>query len=99
MVRPATASHLVRFTATRRISRSCRISCRRMARRPLDHPEDGMMRDALFIVQKDLHYLLRRRETLLWTVAMPIIFFYFTGTVTCRFPAPRRHPPPPPPPS
>ncbi len=34
-----------------------------------------MMRDALFIVRKDLHYLLRRRETLLWTFVMPIIFF------------------------
>jgi ABC-type multidrug transport system permease subunit len=56
-----------------------------MARRALDHPEDGMMRDALFIVQKDLHYLLRRRETLLWTFVMPIIFFYFIGTVTGGF--------------
>jgi len=44
-----------------------------------------MMRDALFIVQKDLHYLLRRRETLLWTFVMPIIFFYFIGTVTGGF--------------
>jgi ABC-2 type transport system permease protein len=44
-----------------------------------------MIRDAFFIVQQDLRYLLHRRETLLWTFVMPIIFFYFIGTVTGGF--------------
>ncbi len=44
-----------------------------------------MIRDALFIVHQDLRYLLHRRETLLWTFVMPIVFFYFIGTVTGGF--------------
>jgi ABC-type Na+ efflux pump permease subunit len=49
------------------------------------HPEDGMLRDALFITYRDLRYLLPRRETLLWTFIMPIVFFYFIGNVTGGF--------------
>jgi ABC-type Na+ efflux pump permease subunit len=40
---------------------------------------------AWFIARKDVSYLLRRRETILWTFLMPIVFFYFIGTVTGGF--------------
>lgn len=41
-----------------------------------------MFQDALYLARKDASQLLRRRETLLWTFVMPIIFFYFIGTIT-----------------
>jgi hypothetical protein len=41
-----------------------------------------MLRDALYLARMDAAHLLRRRETLLWTFVMPIIFFYFIGTIT-----------------
>jgi len=41
-----------------------------------------MRRDALFIAGKDLRYLLRSREALLWVFVMPIVFFWFIGKVT-----------------
>jgi len=41
-----------------------------------------MLRDALFLVRADLRILLRARETLLWAFVMPILFFYFIGTIT-----------------
>ena len=44
-----------------------------------------MLRDAWFIARKDLQYMLRRRETLLWTFVMPVAFFYFIGTITGGF--------------
>jgi len=44
-----------------------------------------MLRDALFLAYRDLRYLLPRRETLLWTFIMPVIFFYFIGNVTGGF--------------
>ena len=44
-----------------------------------------MLRDAFYLAYRDLRYLLRRRETLLWTFIMPIIFFYFIGNVTGGF--------------
>lgn len=37
---------------------------------------------ALFLARFDLKYLLRQRETLMWTFLMPGLFFYFIGTVT-----------------
>jgi len=40
------------------------------------------LRAALFIARKDLGYLLRQKETLLWTFAMPPVFFFFIGTIT-----------------
>lgn len=47
------------------------------------------MRDLLpaaaFIARRDLRIMLRQRETLLWTFVMPILFFYFIGTVTGGF--------------
>lgn len=44
-----------------------------------------MLRDLLFIARKDLHYLLVSRETLVWVFVMPIVFFYFIGTITAGF--------------
>ena len=41
-----------------------------------------MLRDALFIARSDLLFMLRQKETLLWVFAMPVLFFYFIGTVT-----------------
>jgi ABC-2 type transport system permease protein len=41
-----------------------------------------MFRDALFLARMDAAHLLRRRETLVWTFVMPIVFFYFIGTIT-----------------
>jgi ABC-2 type transport system permease protein len=41
-----------------------------------------MFRDALYLARMDATLLLRRRETLLWTFVMPIVFFYFIGTIT-----------------
>ena len=44
-----------------------------------------MLRDALYLAYRDLRYLLPRRETWMWTFVMPIIFFYFIGSVTGGF--------------
>lgn len=44
-----------------------------------------MLRNALFVGGKDLKYLLRSREALLWIFVMPIVFFYFIGTITAGF--------------
>jgi ABC-type Na+ efflux pump permease subunit len=41
-----------------------------------------MIREARFIARKDLAHMLSRKETLIWTFVMPILFFYFIGTVT-----------------
>lgn len=43
------------------------------------------IRSAAFIARSDLSFMLRQRETLLWTFAMPLLFFYFIGTVTGGF--------------
>ena len=40
---------------------------------------------ALFIARKDVEYMLRRRETILWTFVMPVMFFFFIGTITAGF--------------
>jgi ABC-2 type transport system permease protein len=44
-----------------------------------------MLSDALYLAYRDLRYLLRRRESWLWTFVMPVIFFYFIGNVTGGF--------------
>ena len=44
-----------------------------------------MLRRALFIARHDLTFMLRQWETLLWTFAMPVVFFYFIGTVSGGF--------------
>lgn len=41
-----------------------------------------MLRDTLFVARKDVKYMLRARETILWVFVMPIVFFYFIGTIT-----------------
>lgn len=41
-----------------------------------------MLKDVLFLVSQDLSHLLRRRETLVWTFVMPVIFFYFIGSMS-----------------
>ncbi|HEV3342171.1 MAG TPA: ABC transporter permease [Pirellulales bacterium] len=41
-----------------------------------------MFRDAWFIGRNDLLHSLRERETILWVFIMPIMFFYFIGTIT-----------------
>jgi ABC-2 type transport system permease protein len=43
---------------------------------------NGMIRDALYLARKDVARLLLVRETLVWTFLMPIVFFYFIGTIT-----------------
>ena len=40
---------------------------------------------AWFVARKDVQYLLRSRETILWTFIMPILFFYLIGTITGGF--------------
>jgi ABC-2 type transport system permease protein len=41
-----------------------------------------MLRNAWFIASRDIAYMLRQKETLLWVFLMPFVFFYFIGTVT-----------------
>ncbi len=41
-----------------------------------------MLRGALFIARKDLRFTFFQKETLLWTFVMPIVFFYFIGSIT-----------------
>jgi len=43
-----------------------------------------MLRDAFFLARMDARFLLTRRETILWTFVMPVIFFYFIGAITGR---------------
>lgn len=43
------------------------------------------LRAAWLIARQDLRLLLRQKETLLWTFAMPFLFFWFIGTVTAGF--------------
>jgi ABC-2 type transport system permease protein len=43
------------------------------------------IRSAAFIARSDLWFMLRQRETILWVFAMPLLFFYFIGTVTSGF--------------
>ena len=40
------------------------------------------MRNALYVGLHDLRVMLRQRETLVWAFVMPVVFFYFIGTVT-----------------
>jgi ABC-2 type transport system permease protein len=43
-----------------------------------------MLRDAFFLAMMDMRRLLRSRSTVLWTFIMPVVFFYFIGTITGR---------------
>jgi len=40
---------------------------------------------AWFVARKDVAYMLGRRETIMWVFIMPVVFFYFIGTVTSGF--------------
>ncbi|MEM7200513.1 MAG: ABC transporter permease [Planctomycetota bacterium] len=42
-------------------------------------------RGAVFLATQDVRHMLRERETLVWLFVMPIVFFYFIGTVTSGF--------------
>jgi ABC-2 type transport system permease protein len=44
-----------------------------------------MLRSAFFLARKDVQYMLRERETLLWIFIMPVVFFFFIGTITGGF--------------
>ncbi|UCG52332.1 MAG: ABC transporter permease [Candidatus Latescibacterota bacterium] len=44
-----------------------------------------MLRDSLFIAGKDVKYMFRAKETIIWVFVMPIVFFYFIGTITGGF--------------
>jgi ABC-type Na+ efflux pump permease subunit len=44
-----------------------------------------VLRDAFFIARKDVQYMMREKETILWVFIMPILFFAFIGTVTAGF--------------
>ncbi len=44
-----------------------------------------MLRHALFIARTDLAHRFRARETWMWTFVLPVVFFYFIGTVTGGF--------------
>ncbi len=37
---------------------------------------------AWLVARKDVQYMLRARETILWTFIMPIVFFFLIGTIT-----------------
>jgi ABC transporter DrrB family efflux protein len=39
-------------------------------------------RAAAFIARQDMRQLMRERETLVWVFVMPVVFFYFIGTIT-----------------
>jgi ABC-type Na+ efflux pump permease subunit len=43
-----------------------------------------MLRDAFYIARMDARHLLSRRETIVWTFVMPLVFFYFIGTISRR---------------
>jgi ABC-2 type transport system permease protein len=44
-----------------------------------------MLRDTFFIATKDVKFTLRAKETILWVFVMPIVFFFFIGTITGGF--------------
>jgi ABC-type Na+ efflux pump permease subunit len=44
-----------------------------------------MFQAAWFIARKDVQYIVRERESILWLFVMPIVFFYFVGTITGGF--------------
>ncbi len=44
-----------------------------------------MIRDALFIARNDVKFLVRSRETVFLAFVMPVLFFWFIGTVTSGF--------------
>jgi ABC-type Na+ efflux pump permease subunit len=49
-----------------------------------------MLSGSGFIARAALRNMLRSRETILWVFVMPVVFFYFIGTITGGFGSPRR---------
>jgi ABC-2 type transport system permease protein len=47
-----------------------------------------MLHDALYLASRDIWRMLRGRETIVWTFIMPVVFFYFLGTITSGFKGP-----------
>lgn len=45
----------------------------------------SFLRQAWFVASRDTGLMLRQWETVIWTFAMPLLFFYFIGTVTAGF--------------
>jgi ABC-2 type transport system permease protein len=45
----------------------------------------NLFHDAWFIARKDVQYIIRERESILWLFVMPVVFFYFIGTITGGF--------------
>src|SRR5262245_124977 len=48
----------------------------------------SFLTSAWFIARKDVAHFMRIRETLLWVFVMPILYFWFIGTVTGGFGSP-----------
>jgi hypothetical protein len=48
-----------------------------------------MLRQALFLARSDIRHMFRARETWVWAFVMPVVFFYFIGTVTGGYGSPR----------
>lgn len=44
-----------------------------------------MLSDSWYLAVADLKLMLRRRETWLWTFVLPVVFFYFVGTISSGF--------------
>jgi hypothetical protein len=44
-----------------------------------------VLRDAWFIAREDVKHTVRARETIMWLFIMPVVFFYFIGTITGGF--------------
>ena len=40
---------------------------------------------AWFVARKDLQYLFRTKDALLWVFIMPVVFCYLIGTMTSGF--------------
>ncbi len=40
---------------------------------------------AWFVARKDVQYMLRAKETILWVFIMPLVFFYLVGSITGGF--------------
>ncbi|MFB3776418.1 MAG: ABC transporter permease [Bryobacteraceae bacterium] len=51
-----------------------------------------MLRDALYLAGKDLRFLFRDRSTWIWAFVMPVVFFYFIGTMTGGYSRPATRP-------
>ena len=43
------------------------------------------LRNSLYLARADFQHLFRRWETWLWAFVLPVVFFYFIGTVTASF--------------